>query len=181
MVNRTGRAYVDLLLDLDQLVATDSSFLLGPWLRDARAWGVLNGSTMFDCTGTVIDSVLAGNCSRFLEWNARTQLTTWYPTIKGKPMPLRDTDYARKHWSPLVKDYYARRAAMLLDQALTDAEAKKPLDTAAVLRLRAQLAYDWTTRTDNYPEVPAPDPVGVSKAARAKYAAMFASCDTALL
>ena len=95
-------------------------------------------------------------------------------------MPLRDTDYARKHWSPLIRDYYARRAAMLLDQALTDATAGKPLDAAAVLQLRAQLAFDWTTRTDDYPDVPAPDFVGVSRATRAKYAVVFASCDTEL-
>ena len=180
-LNRTGQAYVELLIDLDQLVATDSSFLLGPWLRDARAWGILNGSTMHDCTGTVIDSVLKGDCQRFLEWNARTQLTTWYPTIDPDgPMPLRDTDYARKHWSPLIKDYYARRAAMLLALALANADAGEPLDTAAVLRLRAQLAFEWTTRTDNYPEAPASNSAGVSKAARAKYAAMFASCDDEL-
>ena len=135
---------------------------------------------MHDCTGTVIDSVLEGNCSRFYEWNARTQLTTWYPTTKGEPMPLRDSDYARKHWSPLIKDYYARRAAMLLAQALVDAEASKPLDKAAVLRLRAHLAFDWTTRTDNYAETPAPNFVDVSKAAHAKYAAMFASCNAEL-
>ena len=176
-LNRTGQAYVNLLLDLDALVATDSAFLLGSWLRDARAWGTVNGSAMQDCTGTVIDSVLKGDCQRFLEWNARTQLTTWYPTPEGKPMPLRDTDYARKHWSPLIRDYYARRAAMLLAQALVDAMASKPLDTAAVLRLRAQLAFEWTTRTDRYPEGPAPNFVGVSKAARAKYAVVFASCD----
>ena len=177
VLKQTGQAYVDLLMDLDELVATDSAFLLGPWLRDARAWGTVNGSAMHDCTGTVVDSVIKGDCQRFLEWNAKTQLTTWYPTAEGKPMPLRDTDYARKHWSPLIRDYYARRAAMLLAQALEDAVANKPLDTAAVLRLRAQLAFEWTTRTDKYPENPAPDFVGVSKAARTKYAAVFASCD----
>ena len=85
---------------------------------------------------------------------------------------------AGKHWSPLIKDYYARRAAMLLAQALADAKASKPLDTAAVLTLRAQLAFEWTTRTDNYPELSAPNFVGVSKAARTKYAAVFANCDT---
>ena len=128
----------------------------------------------------MVDSVLKGDCTRFLEWNARTQLTTWYPTTKGNPMPLRDHDYARKHWSPLIRDYYARRAEMLLAQALADAAKSKPLDTAAVLRLRAQLAFEWTTRTDQYPIIPAPDFVGVSKAARTKYAAVFASCDTEL-
>ena len=97
-VERTGSAFVQLLRDLDALVATDSSFLLGPWLHDARAKGVMNGTTQTDCVGTVVDHVLQGDCRRFYEWGARVQLTTWYPTSKGEAMPLRDTDYARKHW-----------------------------------------------------------------------------------
>merc|ERR1711924_264871 len=143
-INRTGSAYVQLLRDLDALVATESSFLLGPWLHDARAKGVVNGTVQTDCTGTVVDTALKGDCQHFYEWGARVQLTTWYPTAKDGPMPLRDADYARKHLSPLIKDYYARRAELLLAQALADAAASKPLDAAAVLRLRAELAYNFT-------------------------------------
>ena len=38
-VNRTGTLYQELLLDLDQLLATDGAFLLGPWLDRARRLG----------------------------------------------------------------------------------------------------------------------------------------------
>eukprot|EP01046_Picozoa_sp_COSAG06_P093276 COSAG06_NODE_39472_length_412_cov_0.814696_1_plen_86_part_10 len=38
-VNRTGSLYEELLLDLDQLLATDSAFMLGPCLDSARALG----------------------------------------------------------------------------------------------------------------------------------------------
>ena len=178
-INRTGSAFVELLRDLDDLVATESSFLLGPWLRDARAKGVLNGTAQTDCTGTLVDSALKGDCRHFYEWGARVQLTTWYPTAEGKPMPLRDTDYARKHWSPLVKDYYARRAELLLEQALADAAAGQSLDAAAVLKFRAQLAYNFTTSSataQGYPLVPSPGYAAVSAAMHTKYAPIFASC-----
>ena len=79
-LNATANAYIDLLLDIDALVGTDTAFLLGPWLESAKAWGA-NSS---DCG--------AMTCTAFYEWNARTQLTTWNPTpanasnIPGGPM-----------------------------------------------------------------------------------------------
>jgi alpha-N-acetylglucosaminidase len=173
-VNHTGSMYVDLLNDLDSLVSTAPDFLLGPWLTAARAWG-MNAS---DCNGTMLGE--DSDCAHFYEWNARVQLTTWYPTqANASEVPPRDTDYARKHWSPLVRDYYAVRAANLLRQALIDAAASKPLDQAAVALERAQLAYNWTTSQDTYPDEPAPDYLQVSKAMKAKYSFVFApTCDT---
>ena len=49
-INRTGYLYEELLLDLDGLLATDSAFLLGPWLESARRLG----GDATDCTGTVV-------------------------------------------------------------------------------------------------------------------------------
>ena len=109
------------------------------------------------------------------------QLTSWYPTAKGQPTPLRDTDYARKHWSPLIKDYYGKRAQLLLARALADADAGRPLNADAVLTMRSELAYNFTTASvtsDPYPLTPAPDYLGVSAAMRTKYAPYFApTCD----
>ena len=188
-VNRTGGAFVTVLHDLDALVATDSGFLLGPWLRDARSCGRVNGNAAASaadgpagsnesagCVGTVVDSALKGDCAHFYEWNARVQLTNWYPAVKGELMLLRDTDYARKHWSPLIKDYYGRRAELLLEQALADAGAGRPLNADAVLAMRSELAYNFTTATvakDPYPLTPAPGYLAVSVAMRAKYAPYF--------
>jgi len=178
-IELTGSAYVQLLRDLDELVSTDSSFLLGPWLRDARAKGIVNDTLQTDCVGTVVDEALAGDCTKFHEWNARVQLTTWYPTPKGGPMPLRDHDYARKHWSPLIKDYYATRASLVLEQGLADAAAGNPLDAGAVLKFRTELAYNFTTSfvVEASSLMPAPGYVKVSAAMRTKYSHAFASCE----
>ena len=71
-INATGTRYIQVLRDLDTLVATEPAFLLGSWLSSARAWG--NGT---DCTDTILGNL---SCPDFMEWNARVQLTTWYPT-----------------------------------------------------------------------------------------------------
>jgi hypothetical protein len=106
-VNRTGSLYEELLLDLDQLLATDSAFMLGPWLDSARALG----ANATDCTDTIIGDGLIKDCADFMEWNARSQLTTWQPTPKVGPLG-NPQDYARKHWSGLIKSYYAPRVRL---------------------------------------------------------------------
>lgn len=170
-LERTGPPYIELLRDLDALLATDSAFLLGPWLASARAWG--EGDD--DCSGTAIGNL---SCPDFYAWNALCQLTTWYPTLPdASAVPQRDTDYARKHWSPLVADYYGARAELTLTQARHDAAAHAPLNSTAVKRATAELAYSFTAPPyPTFPLVPAPDPVGTSAALRAKYTGVFASC-----
>ena len=57
----------------------------------------------------------------FFEWNARAQLTTWYPTLApsylGSGLSPKCNDYARKQWAGLVAGYYAARAALSIEQA----------------------------------------------------------------
>ena len=79
-VKATGEFYAMLLRDIDELVATDSAFLLGPWIAMARGLG--GGAT--DCVADDPDRFpsISGDCGDFLEWNARVQLTTWNPTGK---------------------------------------------------------------------------------------------------
>ena len=63
------------------------------------------------------------------EWNARVQITSWDPTPKGAGAPGRQTvDYASKHWSGLISDYYAARVTLVMNQALSDAKAGNPLN-----------------------------------------------------
>eukprot|EP01051_Picozoa_sp_SAG22_P027070 SAG22_NODE_8881_length_624_cov_0.971429_1_plen_120_part_10 len=69
-----GALYTALLHDLDQLLATDPTFLLGSWLAEARRLG----GNATDCTDIVLGEKLS-RCDDFMEWNARAQLTTWHP------------------------------------------------------------------------------------------------------
>lgn len=176
LVQAVGQAYITLLQDLDSLVGTEPAFLLGPWLQSARAWGAIPNAS--DCTGTVIGDL---DCPHFMEWNARCQITTWYPTpARGQGFPGqqggRDNDYARKHWSGLIRDYYAVRAELLVHQAVVDGLAGKALNTSAVSSTQGELAYNWTTSTVPYPSLPTGDYVSLSANMRDKYGIYFEGC-----
>ena len=56
-------------------------------------------------------------------------------SLTGKTMtsiPGGPIDYASKHWSGLISDYYAARVTLVMNQALADAKAGNPLDSKAV-------------------------------------------------
>ncbi|XP_025109026.1 alpha-N-acetylglucosaminidase-like isoform X2 [Pomacea canaliculata] len=83
-VREYGMKMVELLMDMDTLLASDKHFLLGRWLADAASWGT-------------------DMAEKFLMlYNARNQITLWGPS--GEIV-----DYASKQWSGLFKDYYAPR------------------------------------------------------------------------
>ena len=72
-----------------------------------------------------------------MEWNARAQLTTWYPVLGSVSAPHvqqngRDHDYARKQWSGLVGDVFIPRAILYRDQALLDEAAGNTFNNTAV-------------------------------------------------
>lgn len=174
-IKATGAFYVQVLDDLDTLLATDTAFQLGPWIAMAKRFAAEN--RVEDCMSkdpTLWPTITT--CSKFYEWNARSQLTTWNPTGLGQNIPGGPIDYASKHWSGLVSDYYAARVTLVMKQALSDAAAGKALDNNAVSKLKSQHAYTWTTATNAYPTNVVGDFVEVSKAMQAKYQSFFATC-----
>ena len=146
---RTGELYIELLLDLDRLLGTNIAFLLSPWLESARRLARENatGDTQYDCFSPILGNQSnSGSCSRFYEFNARTQITTWNPTpYDANEVPGGPLDYAAKHWSGLVREYYAKRAILLLEQALRDQQNGQSLNSTTVKRIFASHAYKWTT------------------------------------
>lgn len=82
---------LELFDDLESILASGKDFLLGTWLRDAKALAT--------------DVVEA----RKYEYNARNQITLWGP--RGEI-----TDYASKQWSGVVADYFKPRWLIFLDE-----------------------------------------------------------------
>lgn len=160
-------AYSGLLLTLDALLGADSAFLLGTWIASARAWG--DGAT--DCGESIRGDI---SCADFFEWNARAQLSTWYPPLNRTTMIARDSDYARKQWAGLVSGYYATRVDALLDVGLNHTGARVP--PAAIADALAAHAWDFVTSTAPFPVAPAGDPVVLGLSAREKVAPEFAGC-----
>ena len=174
-VKATGAFYAGLLRDLDALVATDSAFLLGPWLDMARS---LAGDGQSGSANDCENSYGIETCAGFLEWNARVQLTTWNPTPKAATEYVSGpVDYASKHWSGLISSYYAPRVDKIVQQAVLDAAgAGGKLNITAVNLLKAQHAYAWQLATDRFPTVVTGDALAVSKAMLAKYREWYSTC-----
>ena len=87
---RLYQLYLQLMLDLDEMLSYDENFKLERWTSLAR--NIAN-----EVSGTT------ENDRHWLEWNARTQVTVW---SKG------DTDlhdYSNRCWAGLIKDFHYKR------------------------------------------------------------------------
>ena len=80
-----SREFLELIDDLDRLLATRQDFLLGSWLADARSWG------------TTPDE------KALYEQNARDLITLW----GGADNRLHE--YSNRQWSGLLSDFYKPR------------------------------------------------------------------------
>ena len=88
------------------------------------------------------------------------------------PARRSTSDYASKQWGGLVKDYYGERARLVQRLALGAAgQGAAGVDAAALDRLLAAHAFNWTTSQAPYPTAPVGDAAAVSRALLAKYAA----------
>ena len=87
--------FLELILDLDRLLATNKDFMLGRWTQLAR--GIADevpGTTEADRDWLELD-------------NARTLITTWGPRESSDYGGLRD--YSYREWAGMMKDYYYPR------------------------------------------------------------------------
>ena len=84
-VYAAGQPLLDILQDLETLLATNENYLLSNWINDARQWS--HGNKTYEA---------------YLEYNARNQLTLWGPDAEIN-------DYASKQWTEIVGEYYAAR------------------------------------------------------------------------
>jgi alpha-N-acetylglucosaminidase len=65
----------------------------------------------------------------YLEWNARSQVTSWTPSMAcdGNATSLPALyDYGNKAWSGLVRGYYDRRYQIFADSKLCQLEPSHP-------------------------------------------------------
>ena len=88
-------AYLQLILDLDELLNTNESFMLGRWTNLAR--GIAD-----EAEGTTESD------KQWLELNnARTLITTWGERVNSENGGLRD--YSYREWGGMLKDFYYNR------------------------------------------------------------------------
>ena len=119
---------LEMIADLDRLLASNENFLLGKWIKDARS-SVKHASTMVQ---------------DLYEFNARNQITMW-----GYQQNIED--YASKQWGGLVGDYYMRRWKLLTVFMLDSIMKGTELDFDAYEKERFLLESSWGQEHNNYP------------------------------
>lgn len=137
---------LELILDIDAYLGTNTNFLLGHWIADARALAS-NSSTSGDN----------------LEFNARNQITMWGPDQNIE-------DYASKHWSGLLKDYYHQRWSLFTSMAVEAVATGTPFDTAFYDARRFLFEHDFSYSFKfQYPTKTAGDVMSMTKMLMDKY------------
>lgn len=140
-------AMIGLLSDLDALLSSDTNFLLGHWIADAR---------------NSVPSTIPKNISDNLEFNARNQITMWGPHQNVE-------DYASKEWAGLVKDYYLARWSLFTSMVNAAVRAGQQFNQSAYENARFDLEQKFSYEIKSYPTVPQGDTIQISAELVPKY------------
>ncbi|MDD4873054.1 MAG: alpha-N-acetylglucosaminidase C-terminal domain-containing protein, partial [Kiritimatiellae bacterium] len=136
--------FLQLIADIDELLATRKEFLLGDCLEDARRWGD--------------NKVERAKC----EWNARRVLTLW-----GETTAIND--YASKQWAGMFKGYYYLRWEKYLNAAAESLRNGKSFDEAQFKKDFVPWTAKWADGCETYPAKPRGNSVTVARKLWEKY------------
>ena len=145
---QASERYLQLMRDVDRLLATRSEFLLGRCLENAKRWGTTDAERAR------------------MQWNARRVLTLW-----GTGKHIRD--YARKEWSGMIGGYYLKRWEWYLREAGQALADEQPFDDAAFYAKLLKWEGDWADGRETYPTEPAGDSLAIAAELWAKYGDAF--------
>jgi alpha-N-acetylglucosaminidase len=137
--------YLELIDDMDKLLATRKDFLLGKWIADARRCGTTNAE------------------KALFEQNARDLITLW----GDADSPLHE--YSCRQWSGLMTDFYKVRWQKFFETTTLAMEAGKQLDIATFDKEIAQWEWKWVNTQKNFPTAPTGNSVQMAKLLYKKY------------
>jgi alpha-N-acetylglucosaminidase len=143
--NRSSNAFLDLISDMDKLLATRKDFMLGPWISNARKWGT------------------TGKEKALYEMNARDLITLW----GDKDCPLNE--YACRQWSGLMNDFYKPRWQQFFSTVRTAMKQGKNYDAEAFVKDIKNWEWKWVNERKDYPVQPGGDAIAVVKSLYNKY------------
>ncbi|MEO6521970.1 MAG: alpha-N-acetylglucosaminidase [Mucilaginibacter sp.] len=121
--------YLQLISDMDMLLATRKDFLLGPWLADAR-----------NCGTTLAEKAI-------YERNARDLITLW----GDDNSPLHE--YSCRQWSGLLNDFYKIRWQKFFAEASIALQNAKPMDMPAFNKALSEWEWQWVNTQKAYPVI----------------------------
>jgi alpha-N-acetylglucosaminidase len=145
--DRYTREFLDLMDDMDGLLATRREFLLGRWIGDARRCGA------------------DGAEKDLYEKNARDLITLWGDKESGLH------EYSCRQWAGLIKDFYKPRWQQYFEVLRRKIGTGDRMETAAFERSIKDWEWKWVNTTGGgYAEEPVGDAVEVVKGIYKKYA-----------
>lgn len=142
---KKGEEMMGLLADVDRLLGTQSSFLLGKWIADARAVG---------STEELKD---------YYEENARNLISTWGDRNQSL------NDYANRTWNGMVSDYYAPRWEMFINDVVGAVVEGREFDRKEFHEKVTQFEIDWVKSDRQYISEPEGDSVEIARELMNKY------------
>ncbi len=137
-------AFLQIMLDMDELLTTRKEFLLGAYLESAKAWGTTPEE------------------KAIFEWNARRILTLWGAT-------KRLNDYSNREWSGMISGYYYKRWKGFLDAAGKALRADTSFDIGAFSAELMPWMQKWSDGKETYPSQPKGDSIAIVKKLWEKY------------
>lgn len=143
-------AFLELIDDMDKLMATRKDLLLGSWLNDAKKWGTNEQE------------------KRLYEKNARNLITLW----GGKDAVLHE--YAYRYWSGLFSGFYKKRWEMFIEDAGRILKTGTEFNQKVFDEKIKDWEWKWVNGTEVYPDQAQGNPVTVAAEMYKKYAARIA-------
>jgi len=139
--------FLELMDDMDGLLATRKEFLLGRWIGDARR-----------CGADAAEKDL-------YEKNARDLVTLWGDKESGLH------EYSCRQWAGLIKDFYKPRWQQYFEVLRQKMEIGDRMETTVFEQHIKDWEWKWVNSTGgNYAEEPVGDAVDVVKGIYKKYA-----------
>ncbi|XP_038880130.1 alpha-N-acetylglucosaminidase-like [Benincasa hispida] len=152
-----SQEFLELVNDIDTLLACHEGFLLGPWLQSAKQLAQIEEE------------------EKQYEWNARTQITMWFDNTEEEASLLRD--YGNKYWSGLLGDYYGPRAAIYFKFLKESSENGYRFQLSNWRREWIKLTNDWQSSRKVYPVESNGDALDTSHCLYYKYLQRLESFD----
>ena len=139
--------YIELIDDLDKLLATRKDFLLGRWIADARRCGTNDAE------------------KALYERNARDLITLWGDVNS----PLHE--YSCRQWSGLMTDFYKVRWQKFFEATTLALETGKTMNVAVFDKEISKWEWEWVNTQKSFPTEPTGNSVQVAKLLYKKYRA----------
>ncbi|GAA0142030.1 hypothetical protein LIER_03027 [Lithospermum erythrorhizon] len=144
-----SQRFLELIKDIDTLLAADDNFLLGSWLESAKSLAMTSDER------------------KQYEWNARTQVTMWFDNTKYNQSQLHD--YANKFWSGLLLSYYLPRASMYFSHFSRSLKENQHFKVEEWRKEWIAYSNSWQEGSELYPVKAQGDAVAIAKTLFGKY------------